>query len=159
MGFFPVLKKLPLDKNPNSLILGTPGSGKSFAAKREIINSFLITQDDIIICDPESEYTPVVQSQTPTSKRNLPPSGMCCVMNTTRLKMKCRTWKPYGGAWKRLCGMNRTGCNQTGGMRWWCSSCDVFPTKFLYCKQAAVCGILDCVCVFWFSVCELGGRA
>jgi len=34
-----------------------PGSGKSFAAKREITNCFLITGDDIIICDPESEYT------------------------------------------------------------------------------------------------------
>lgn len=43
-------------KNPNGLILGTPGSGKSFAAKREITNAFLITKDDIIICDPESEY-------------------------------------------------------------------------------------------------------
>ena len=43
-------------KNPNGLILGTPGSGKSFSAKREITNAFLITQDDIIICDPESEY-------------------------------------------------------------------------------------------------------
>ena len=47
-------------KNPNSLILGTPGSGKSFSAKREIINVFLITDDDIIIADPESEYYPVV---------------------------------------------------------------------------------------------------
>jgi len=43
-------------KTPNGLILGTPGSGKSFAAKREITNCFLITQDDIIICDVESEY-------------------------------------------------------------------------------------------------------
>lgn len=43
-------------KNPNGLILGTPGSGKSFFAKREITNAFLITGDDIIICDPESEY-------------------------------------------------------------------------------------------------------
>ena len=42
-------------KNPNGLILGTPGSGKSFAAKREITNAFLITDDDIIICDPEAE--------------------------------------------------------------------------------------------------------
>ena len=48
-------------KNPNGLILGTPGSGKSFSAKREITNIFLITTDDIIICDPESEYFSLVQ--------------------------------------------------------------------------------------------------
>lgn len=48
-------------KNPNGLILGTPGSGKSFSAKREISNAFLITTDDIIICDPEAEYFPLVQ--------------------------------------------------------------------------------------------------
>ena len=47
-------------KNPNGLILGTPGSGKSFSAKREITNIFLITTDDIIICDPEAEYYPLV---------------------------------------------------------------------------------------------------
>ena len=47
-------------KNPNGLILGTPGSGKSFSAKREITNAFLVTQDDIIICDPEAEYYPLV---------------------------------------------------------------------------------------------------
>ena len=40
-------------KNPNGLILGTPGTGKSFAAKREIANVFFVTDDDIIICDPE----------------------------------------------------------------------------------------------------------
>ena len=33
-------------KNPNGLILGTPGSGKSFSAKREITNAFLVTDDD-----------------------------------------------------------------------------------------------------------------
>ena len=48
-------------KNPNGLILGTPGSGKSFSAKREITNAFLVTDDDIIICDPESEYSALVQ--------------------------------------------------------------------------------------------------
>ena len=48
-------------KNPNGLILGTPGSGKSFSAKREICNAFLVTDDDIIICDPECEYAPLVE--------------------------------------------------------------------------------------------------
>ena len=47
-------------KNPNGLILGTPGSGKSFSAKREIANAFLVTDDDIIINDPEGEYSPLV---------------------------------------------------------------------------------------------------
>ena len=48
-------------KNPNGLILGTPGSGKSFSAKREITNTFLITQDDIAIIDPEDEYSALVK--------------------------------------------------------------------------------------------------
>ena len=67
-------------KNPNGLILGTPGSGKSFAAKREITNAFLITDDDIIICDPEAEYAPLVQCLhgqvihiSPTSKEYVNP--------------------------------------------------------------------------------------
>lgn len=44
-------------KNPSGFVLGTPGSGKSFATKREIVNILLSTSDDeILIIDPESEY-------------------------------------------------------------------------------------------------------
>ena len=49
-------------KNPNGLIVGTPGAGKSFAAKREITNVIIVTKDDIIICDPEGEYFPIVRA-------------------------------------------------------------------------------------------------
>jgi len=47
-------------RTPNGVILGTPGSGKSFSAKREILSCFLQTTDDIIICDPEGEYFALV---------------------------------------------------------------------------------------------------
>lgn len=67
-------------KNPNGLILGTPGSGKSFAAKREIANAFLVTNDDIYVCDPEAEYYSLVSELkgqvvrlSPTSKDYLNP--------------------------------------------------------------------------------------
>ena len=49
-------------KNPNGLILGTPGAGKSFSAKREIANAFLVTGDDIAVIDPEAEYQPLVEA-------------------------------------------------------------------------------------------------
>ena len=48
--------------NGNGWILGTPGSGKSFAAKREMANVFLNTDDDILIIDPEREYSPLVKA-------------------------------------------------------------------------------------------------
>ena len=70
-------------KNPNGLILGTPGSGKSFSAKREILNVFLVTDDDIIICDPEAEYYPLVQRLdgqvikiSPTSRQHVNPMDL-----------------------------------------------------------------------------------
>ena len=69
-----------LCKNPNGLILGTPGSGKSFAAKREISNVMLVTDDHVIICDPEGEYYPLVNAFggqvikiSPTSKNYINP--------------------------------------------------------------------------------------
>ena len=70
-------------KNPNGLILGTPGSGKSFSAKREITNVFFVTDDDIIICDPEAEYWPLVERLggqvvriSPTSKDYINPMDL-----------------------------------------------------------------------------------
>ena len=48
-------------KNPNGLFLGVPGSGKSFAAKRELVNVFLATNDKILIVDPMGEYSPLVR--------------------------------------------------------------------------------------------------
>lgn len=49
-------------RTPNGVILGTPGSGKSFSAKREILSTFLMTTDDVLICDPEGEYFPLVRA-------------------------------------------------------------------------------------------------
>ena len=48
-------------RSPNGLVFGTPGSGKSMSCKREITYVILTTQDNVIVCDPESEYAPLVE--------------------------------------------------------------------------------------------------
>lgn len=48
-------------KSANGLYLGSTGSGKSFAAKRELINVFLATNDRIIVVDPMGEYAPLIK--------------------------------------------------------------------------------------------------
>ena len=48
--------------NPNSFMLGVPGSGKSFSAKMLIVNLALATGDDILICDPEREYASLIEA-------------------------------------------------------------------------------------------------
>ena len=48
--------------NGNGFILGCPGAGKSFSAKREMVSVFLSTNDEIIIVDPEREYTNLVKA-------------------------------------------------------------------------------------------------
>lgn len=47
--------------NGNGLILGVPGSGKSFAAKREMLSVLLGTNDDVFVIDPEREYVPMAE--------------------------------------------------------------------------------------------------
>ncbi len=47
--------------NGNGFVLGVSGSGKSFTAKREIVNLALATGDDILVIDPESEYRPLIE--------------------------------------------------------------------------------------------------
>ena len=48
-------------KSANGMYLGSTGSGKSFAAKREFINVFLATSDRIVVVDPMGEYAPLVR--------------------------------------------------------------------------------------------------
>ena len=48
--------------NQSSFLLGVPGSGKSFSAKELIVFLALSTDDDILICDPEGEYSALVKA-------------------------------------------------------------------------------------------------
>lgn len=48
--------------NPNSFLLGVPGSGKSFNAKMLIVFLALATEDDILVCDPEREYAALIEA-------------------------------------------------------------------------------------------------
>ena len=65
---------------PNGLVFGTPGSGKSMSCKREITFIILMTEDNVIVCDPEDEYSPLVNRMggqvirlSPTSRDYLNP--------------------------------------------------------------------------------------
>lgn len=70
-------------KNSNGFVLGTSGSGKSFITKEELTDILLNTEDDIIIIDPEREYTKLVQELggvviylSPNSKTHINPFGL-----------------------------------------------------------------------------------
>ncbi len=62
-------------RNGNGLILGTPGSGKSFAAKREMVNVLLNTDADVFVIDPEGEYIPMAEMFGGQVVRVAPGSG------------------------------------------------------------------------------------
>lgn len=48
--------------NQSSFLLGVPGSGKSFSAKELITFLILNTDDDVLICDPECEFAPLIEA-------------------------------------------------------------------------------------------------
>ena len=48
-------------RSPNGLVFGTPGGGKSFSCKREMVGVLLKTHDHVQVCDPEGEYAPLVE--------------------------------------------------------------------------------------------------
>ena len=48
--------------NQSAFVLGVPGSGKSFSVKELISFLILNTEDDILICDPEGEYAPLIEA-------------------------------------------------------------------------------------------------
>lgn len=48
--------------NQSAFLLGVPGSGKSFSAKELIVFLALSTKDDILICDPENEYSALIKA-------------------------------------------------------------------------------------------------
>ena len=48
--------------NQSAFLLGVPGSGKSFCAKELMTFLMLNTEDDILVCDPEGEYAPLVEA-------------------------------------------------------------------------------------------------
>lgn len=56
----PILCNKEYLQNPNAFVLGVPGSGKSFLTKEEIEFIIMSTNDDVLICDPEGEYDPII---------------------------------------------------------------------------------------------------
>ena len=63
-------------KNGNGCIFGVPGSGKSFSAKREIVNVLLHTNDEVCVIDPENEYGELASLFHGSSIRIAPGSGI-----------------------------------------------------------------------------------
>ena len=61
--------------NQSTFILGVPGSGKSFTAKLQIFLTLLSTGDDILICDPESEYASMLRGIDNVTIANISASG------------------------------------------------------------------------------------
>ena len=57
----PIFCKKECLQNPNAFVLGVPGSGKSFLTKEEIEFIIMRTDDDILICDPENEYSNIIR--------------------------------------------------------------------------------------------------
>ena len=73
----PIILNRRSGMNYNALILGTPGSGKSFAAKQEFVNTFLKTDNsEIYIIDPEGEYAPVVTALGGSEIKIAPGNGV-----------------------------------------------------------------------------------
>ena len=62
-------------KCPNGVVLGTPGSGKSFSCKREAADVYLHTSDDLLFLDPEHEYLSLCQQLSGQIIRLAPDSG------------------------------------------------------------------------------------
>ncbi len=58
----PIVCNLSNLMNQSMFLLGVPGAGKSFFAKLLITFLALATNDDILVCDPESEYTPLINA-------------------------------------------------------------------------------------------------
>lgn len=58
----PVICNKELLQNPNAFVLGVPGSGKSFLTKEEIEFIIMSTNDDVLVLDPEGEYTPIIKA-------------------------------------------------------------------------------------------------
>lgn len=62
-------------KCPNGVVLGTPGSGKSFSCKREAADVYLHTSDDLLFLDPEHEYLSLCRQLSGQIIRLAPDSG------------------------------------------------------------------------------------
>lgn len=63
-------------QNYNGLVLGSPGSGKSFSAKREMVSVILNTDSDICIIDPDGEYSAIAEAFGGTVIKIAPGNGV-----------------------------------------------------------------------------------